>query len=380
VDRSGLTRAVETVAAVGAFGAVAATAHTAVNLRLLRTPSSIPPVVAERVSVLVPARDEAARIARCIASILASDGVRDLEVIVLDDGSSDGTADLVRSTAAGDPRVRVIDGGRDDLPHGWLGKPWACHRLAAAATGSVLLFVDADVVLAPHALAATVALMRGGDLDLVSPYPRQLADGALPRLVQPLLQWSWATLLPVRVAESSPRASLSAANGQLIGVDAAAYSRCGGHDAVRGEVLDDVALLRAVKRSGGHGGVVDGTDLASCRMYDDADALVEGYTKSLWSAFGSPAGSAGVVSLLTLLYVVPPVLGVVGPTARTRALGTLGYAAGVTGRVLVARRTGGRVADSLAHPVSVAVFAGLVAESWRRKGAGLLTWRGRTLP
>jgi hypothetical protein len=379
VDRSRLTRTAETVVTAGAVGAALATAHTALNLRLLRRTSDTPPAVAERVTVLVPARDEAARIAPCIASILASEGVRDLEVIVLDDGSSDGTADVVIATAAGDPRLRVISGGDSDVPAGWLGKTWACHRLAAEAQGSVLVFVDADVVLAPHALAATVAVLRGGGLDLVSPYPRQVAEGALPRLVQPLLQWSWATLLPLRLAESSPRPSLAAANGQLLAIDASAYARCGGHAAVRDEVLDDVALLRAVKASGGRGVVVDGTDVATCRMYDDGAALVEGYTKSLWSAFGSPAGSAGVVSLLALMYVVPPVAAVVGPTPRARTAGALGYAAGVAGRVLVARRTGGRQVDALAHPASVAVFGGLVAESWRRRRAGTLRWRGRTL-
>jgi len=365
--------------AAGAIGAAAATAHTALNLRLLRRTSSTPPAVAERVSVLVPARDEAARIAPCIASILASEGVRDLEVLVLDDGSTDGTADVVTATAAGDPRLRVLRGG-DDVPPGWLGKTWACHRLAEQATGSVLVFVDADVVLAPHALAATVAVLRGGGLDLVSPYPRQEADGPLPRLVQPLLQWSWATLLPLRLAETSPRTSLVAANGQLLAMGASAYARCGGHAAVRGEVLDDVALLRAVKASGGRGVVVDGTDVATCRMYDDGAALVEGYTKSLWSAFGSPAGSAAVVSLLALLYVVPPLAAVAGPTPAARRWGAAGYAAGVAGRVLVAQRTGGRPLDSVAHPASVAAFGVLVAESWRRKRSGRLTWRGRTLP
>ena len=364
----------------GAIGAAAATAHTALNLRLLRRTSDTPPAVAERISVLVPARDEAARIASCISSILASEGVRDLEVLVLDDGSTDGTADVVTATAAGDPRLRLIEGGSGDVPHGWLGKTWACHRLAAQATGRVLVFVDADVMLAPHALAATVAVLRGGGLDLVSPYPRQVAEFPLARLVQPLLQWSWATLLPLRLAETSPRPSLVAANGQLLAVDAATYARTGGHEAVRGEVLDDVALLRAVKTSGGRGVVVDGTDVATCRMYDDAASLVEGYTKSLWSAFGSPAGSAAVVSLLALMYVVPPAAVVAGPTRRARTAGALGYAAGVAGRVLVARRTGGRPVDSLAHPVSVAVFGGLVAESWRRRRTGSLRWRGRTLP
>ena len=327
MDRSGLTRGDATTATVAAaaVGAWVATAHTAYNLTILRTPSSHPPAVAERVSILVPVRDEADRIGSCLEALLASSGLLDVEVLVLDDGSSDGTADVVRRCAAGDPRLTLIDGGDSPLPDGWLGKTWACERLARAASGSVLVFVDADVVVAPHGVAAAVVLMRHSGLDLVCPYPRQLADGVVPRLVQPLLQWSWATLLPLGLAESSPRESLVAANGQLLVVDAAVYRRSGGHEGIRGEVLDDVALLRAVKHAGGRGVVVDGTHLATCRMYDGTEALVEGYTKSLWSAFGSPAGATAVVALLSWLYVVPPVAVVTGRTSRTRAWGLAGY-------------------------------------------------------
>lgn len=380
MDRSGLSRGAEAAVAAATVGAWLATAHTAYNLSVLRRPSAEPPAVAQRVSVLVPARDEAARIGPCITALLASEGLPELEVLVLDDGSRDGTADVVRRCAAGDPRVRVIDGGDAPVPDGWLGKTWACARLAQAASGSLLVFVDADVVVAPHGIAAAITLMRQTGIDLVCPYPRQLADGALPRLVQPLLQWSWSTLLPLRLAETSPRESLVAANGQLLVVDTEVYHRSGGHDAVRGDVLDDVALLRAVKRTGGRGVVVDGTDVATCRMYDDAGSLVEGYTKSLWSAFGSPAGAAAAVALLSWLYVVPPVAAVTARRSSTRAWGVAGYAAGVAGRVLVARRTGGRSVDAVVHPASVTAFALLVGESWRRHRAGTTTWRGRTLP
>lgn len=379
--RTRLTRGVEAAVATGALGACVATAHTAYNLSRLRRPPADPPVVAERVSVLVPARDEAARVDACVVALLASERLRDVEVIVLDDDSSDDTADVVRRAAQGDPRLRVIDGDAAPVPDGWVGKTWACHRLADAATGSVLVFVDADVVVAPRGIAASIALLRWSGLDLVSPYPRQEADGLLPRLVQPLLQWSWATLLPLRLAETSPRESLVAANGQLLVVDARAYDGAGGHEAVRGAVLDDVELLRAVKRAGGRGVVVDGTDVATCRMYDDGDALVAGYAKSLWSAFGSPAGAAAVVAALSWLYVVPPLAAVAGPTTRARTWGTLGYVAGVTGRALVARRTGARlVPDVAAHPASVVALGALVAESWRRRRAGTITWRARPLP
>jgi hypothetical protein len=296
-----------------------------------------------------------------------------MEILVLDDRSTDGTAALVRRIAGDDKRVRLVT-GVDPLP-GWLGKPHACQTLAEHAdlASDVLIFVDADVVLAPHAVAATVALLDSAALDLVSPYPRQLTGTVAERLVQPLLQWSWLTFLPLRAAECSARPSLSAANGQLLAVRRAAYDRAGGHAAVRGEVIEDVALLRAVKRAGGAGVVADGADLATCRMYTGWDDLRDGYGKSLWAAFGSPAGAAGAIALLGALYVVPAVAAL-----RGSRLGLAGYLAGVAGRAVAAGATGGRVfPDAFAHPVSVGALGWLTARSWWLRGRGALRWKGR---
>lgn len=363
---------------VGSTLAVAATAHLVLNLRLLRRPSAAPPEVTERVSILLPVRDEALRVGPCLRSLLAQEGLAHLEILVLDDASTDGTADVVRSVADGDPRLRLITGS--PLREGWLGKPFACAQLAAQAVGDVLVFVDADVVLTRSAVAATVELLRTSGLQLVSPYPRQLADGLLPRLVQPLLQWSWLTFLPLRIAEVSPRTSLVAANGQLLAVDAAAYRASGGHESVRDAVLDDVELLKAMKRHGFRGGVADGSSIAECRMYDTDADLREGYTKSLWTAFGSPAGAVTVCSVLSAAYVVPPLAALVSKDAATRRAGVVGTVAAVAGRVLAGRRTGSRVwPDALAHPASIAVFVALTTDSFRKRRNGSLTWKGRAL-
>ncbi|ANZ41634.1 glycosyl transferase [Lentzea guizhouensis] len=356
-----------------AVGSAVAAAHALVNARLMRVPPADPPRCQEKVSVLVPARNEAHRIAATIRSLRNQVGVPELEVVVLDDGSSDGTAGEVRRVAGDDERVRVVTGG--ELPAGWLGKPHACAQLADLAQGGVLVFVDADVVLVPHAIASAVALLRENDLDVVSPFPRQLADGAGARLVQPLLQWSWLVFLPLRLAERSPRPSLAAANGQFLVVDATAYHRSGGFAGIATAVLDDIALLRAVKRSGGRGVVVDGSTVAACRMYEDWAEVRDGYEKSLWSATGSPVAAAVLSVVLAWLYVLPPVAALAGSRA-----GAAGYAAGVLTRVVTARATGGRVwPDALAHPVSVGVLLTLVARSWRARRAGVLRWKDRSL-
>lgn len=367
------SRTARALVRAGTLAAAAVTAHSVVNLALLRRPDPAPAPVRERVSVLVPARDEERHVGGLLADLRAQTGVDDLEVLVLDDASTDGTRAVLERAAERDPRVRVLVGTGPRA--GWLGKAAACDRLAAEATGAVLVLVDADVRLAPHALAATVGLLRTHGLDLVSPYPRQVALTAAERLVQPLLQWSWASLLPLRLAETTPRPSLSAANGQLLAVDARAYRRAGGHAAIRSEVLDDVALVRRVKATGGRGGVADGTHLASCRMYDDRADLVEGWSKSLWSATGHPVGAAALVAAAVVTYVLPA-----AAALRGSRCGATGYAAAVIGRALVAHRTGGRVLDAWTHPASITAWSLLVARSWRLRRTGALTWKGRTLP
>lgn len=382
-----LTRAADAAAVGSCVAATAATAHAAINRGRLRRPPSDPPTIREPVSVLVPARDEATTIGACVAALLGSAGLADVEVLVGDDGSTDGTAEAARAAAeaaraavGSDPRLRVL--AVPAPPAGWLGKPHACAHLAAHARGAILVFIDADVVVAPHGLAATVALLRAAGADLVSPYPRVAADGWLARLVQPLLQWSWLTFLPLRAMEASPRPSLAAAAGQLLAVDARAYRRAGGHRAVAGEVVEDVALARPVKAAGGRVCLADGSAIATCRMYGSAGELVDGYAKSLAVAFGPPPAAAAVMAALAWVYVWPPVAAAHG-VARRRVgqamVGVAGYLAGVAGRVVAARATGGRVGDGWAHPASVAALAALTAESARRHRVGTAAWKGRTI-
>jgi hypothetical protein len=362
-------RAVRGLAAVAALGA----AHAAVNSVLLRKPPTDPPRTARPVTVVLPVRDEAHHVGDCLAALLDQRGLDRLRVVVVDDGSTDGTADVVR--AVHDDRVRLVTA--PPLPPGWLGKPHAC-AVGVAATdprdGEVLVFVDADVRLFPDAIAAAVALLDSSGLDLVSPWPRPLAAGAAERLVQPLAPWLWTTTLPLRLAERSPRPSLAAANGQFLVVRRDAYARSGGHDAVRAEVLEDIALLRAVKRAGGSGGPVDGSRLAACRMYEGWPQVREGYGKSLWASVGGrPAAGIAAAAALTAVYVLPPVAALGGSRA-----GLLGYLAGVAGRLLSARVSGSRAwPDALAHPVSILTLDVLMLRSVHGRRRGSLHWRGR---
>jgi glycosyltransferase involved in cell wall biosynthesis len=162
-----------------------ATVHAIVNARPLAhpQPDSGEPLTS-RAAILLPVRNEAYRVEPCLRSLLVQPG----ELLVLDDKSTDATADVVRSV--GGARIRLLSGA--PRPAGWLGKPFACHQLASATDADVLVFVDADVVLAPGAIEACTRLPAG--FDLASPYPRMVAEGLGQRLIQPLLQLSWLNL------------------------------------------------------------------------------------------------------------------------------------------------------------------------------------------
>ncbi|MGA4730082.1 glycosyltransferase [Micromonospora taraxaci] len=363
--------------------AVAAlTGHTWLNAaRWLRRPTDRPDDVDEPVAVLLPLRDEATRVTPCLRALLAQRGVPGLRIVVLDDGSTDGTADVVHAVAGDDPRVTLLTGVAP--PPGWLGKPHACWQLATRADpdATALVFVDADVVLAPHAVAAAVTELRAARATLLSPYPRIVVATAADRLVQPLLQWLWLTFLPLRAMERSSRSSLAAAGGQFLVLDRAGYTAAGGHATVADKILEDVELARAVKRAGGRIALADGSRLATCRMYDDWPQLRDGYSKSLWASFGHPGAAAAVVAALLLLYTAPPLIALVGVAAGApvvAAVGLAGYLLGVVGRVLTARATGGRWwPDALAHPVSVVVLGWLTLRSYHLRKRRRLTWRGR---
>lgn len=367
-----------TAVKAGALASAAVTAHLAVNLTQARRPKPPAGKITERVSVLIPARDEAHRIAPTIETLLAQRGLADAEFIVLDDGSRDGTAALVRSIAGDDPRVTVLHGQDDSPPDGWLGKPWACHRLAAHATGSVLVFLDADVILQPWAIASSVAFLREFDYQLVSPWPRQVCDSPAERVTQPLLNWAWLSLLPLWLAMRSPNPLWSLANGQFLVFDAEAYRTSGGHAAVCSKVVEDVTIMVNIKRHGYRSIPVIGADIASCRMYTSAREVYDGYAKNLWSLFPSKAPAIGVAGLATLVYFVPPAAALLARDPALRRWGAMGYASAAIGRAVIAKRVGEPAfPDALAHPVSIMAFLGILGASIVRKERGTLNWKGR---
>jgi len=340
---------------------------------MLRPIRSQLPEVTASVEVLIPARNESENIRACVSSALNQVGVSNLRVSVLDDASTDDTAALLAQIV--DSRLNVIS-GTDELPADWLGKPWACARLANQSEAEYLIFIDADVRLSSNAIAASIEILERTGMALVSPYPRQETTTLLTRLVQPLLQWSWLHTVPLKLAQKTTRKSLAVANGQFFVCRRSDYLLVGGHESVREEVLDDLMLLRSFYEHGLNGTVADGTQLATCRMYATNQDLVSGYTKSLWQAFNGAFGSVFTNLFLLTIYTLP----LLGLFTTEWPLAVLALAGAAYGRLIVAVRTNQRkFPEVFTHSISIAIFAWLNALSWVRHFRGTNSWKGRAL-
>jgi chlorobactene glucosyltransferase len=250
-------------------------------------PPAAPPADAPALSILIPARNEERSIGRCVAGALAQRYPR-LEVLVLDDGSTDGTAAAL-AAFAGDPRLRVLHGR--PLPPGWVGKCNACQQLGEAATGEWLLFLDADTAAEPDLAAALLAHAEARELDLVSLFPfLELVTFWERAVLPPFLALIMALYPFERQERPDVRPEEVMANGQCILVRRAAYAAVGGHGAVRDEVLEDVRLAQAVRAAGFRVGGGEGLDLLRVRMYHSGAEVAHGLTKN--AAAGYRSGGA----------------------------------------------------------------------------------------
>lgn len=321
------------------------------------------------VSILVPARDEAPRIARTVSLLLAQTHPH-FELILLDDSSSDGTADLALSAAQGDSRFRLLRG--DPLPPGWIGKNWACHQLSQAARGDVLLFTDADVTWSPHALATLLGRMSRSRADLLAVFPTQRTETLAERLVVPLMAMSVLGYLPVWAVHFIPWPVFSAANGQCLAFRRAAYEKVGGHDAVRAVIVEDMALAGRIKRAGLRLRLADAAGQVRTRMYANWAEVRDGFAKNII------AGHGGVIPLLlsTLfhwtVFLLPWFWLMLGDL---RAL--LPILLGMTMRALTAATSRQRLMDAGLMPLSVLAMTVIAAQAlvWRWRGGP--AWKGR---
>ena len=335
------------------------------------------------VSVIIPARNEAETIETVVRSVLTT-AYGAVEVIVVDDRSTDETARLAAALTREDPRVRLVRGA--ELPSGWLGKPWACWQGYRAASGQLLLFTDADTTHGPDLLGHAVGALTAEKADLLTVISRQRCDTFWERLVMPQI---WV-LLGLRYATAevnrSTRPRDVIANGQFILFPRAAYEAIGTHEAVRAEVVEDLALAQTVIRAGRKLFIAHAEPLITTRMYRGLGHMIEGWSKNIYlggrrSFPDEPILRALVPLLLTggmLFWLAPPVLGLIALAGAIDPMPwvLLAIALSTTFWMLVSFGMEIPLLYGLGYPLGAAVSLYIVLRSVAR-GARKVEWKGR---
>jgi chlorobactene glucosyltransferase len=344
--------------------------------------SDVSPAAGTLVSVIVPARNESAAIETVVRSVLAST-YEPLELVVLDDRSTDETAAIVERLATEDARLRLVRG--EPLPEGWYGKPWACLQGYRAARGDLLLFTDADTRHQPELLARAVGALRSERADLVTVAPRQRCDGFWERLVMPQI---WLLLgvryHPSRVNRARHERDVIA-NGQFILLSRESYEAVGTHEMVRHEVAEDLALAQAFYRARRKIHFAFAERLMETRMYQSLPHLIEGWSKNVYlggrrSFPQEPVLRALVPVMLFgafLFWLAPPaVLAVTGGSGRWGVAAVAATLFSVMFWVMISAGMRIPAIYGLGYPLGALVALYIAVRSmWR--GSRRVEWRGR---
>ena len=329
-----------------------------------------------RVSVLIPARNEESRLSPCLSTISDSD-YPILEILVLDDHSTDGTAQLVQQRAKGDSRIRLLSG--KPLPEGWVGKPWACHQLSQEAKGDYLLFVDADTRFSDITIAHAVNLAHHEKADLISLWPYLESLTWSEKLVIPFVHLFILFYLP-HWAKGSLRC-FGAANGQFVLFRRDAYEKIKGHESVRNHMVEDIAIARNMRAAGFKVLNLDATNpghsiaLVRCRMYTRFREVWEGFTKNLYPSFdGNLPAFLFFQSIQIFIFLTPFILLFTpanGPLVWTEIFIIFAL------RLSLAHRFRQSYLGSVLHPIGQLLVIAIALNSWLQSIRGRLPWKDR---
>jgi chlorobactene glucosyltransferase len=348
--------------------------------------SLAPDVARPLVSIIVPARNEAENIGACAASLLAS-RYPNREIIIVDDGSTDGTAEITRVLAQqSNGALRVVGG--EPLPDGWLGKCWACWQGYQAARGELLVFTDADTRHEPDLVGHTVAALRASGAHLVSIVPRQLMESFWERVILPHVFATMRIRWPdMRLINRTRDPRYAMANGQYILMSRSVYDAIGGHKAVRRDVVEDMRLAQLIVASGRRLYLAHAEDHMSTRMYRSFREIIEGWVKNL--ATGSRLTAPGwfrpifpwLIALGSLaMWVLPPLVyltSLITPTSEVLVhWSTIAVAASLIFWFVAYRRLRVPIQYLLAYPVGGVMNAFIFLRSAFR--GARVRWKGRS--
>ncbi len=323
------------------------------------------------VSILIPARNEENSIFRLLNSIHEQD-YENYEVIVLDDNSTDSTSDIVQQYIEDKPKFKFIQG--EKLPHDWLGKNYACYQLANKAKGDFYLFLDADVEIGKGLINHALHRMRINGLSLLSLFPDQKTFTLGEKIVVPLMNWILISLLPIRLVLLSKYPSLSAACGQFMLFRAEQYDVFQWHEKVKEEIVEDIAIMKEVKRTTFRGEVLLGNGFIACRMYESLKQSVQGFGKNILAGFSYNFfallgfiflvffGYAAVFNVLSLQLVVLSISLTIGIRFMVASLSNQSF-----------------LQNLLLHPLQMIMLVVISAISIQKYLTNTIVWKGRQI-
>ena len=354
------------------------------NLRTIRKPRSDVelPEPAPLISILLPARNEEANIGVCLESLRQQD-YPNFEILVLDDSSTDGTADIVARIASEDNRVRLLRG--QPLPPGWAGKTFACHQLAQEARGSWLLFTDADTVHASSMLRRVLGVALATRAALISGFPYQRTSSIWQKTAMPILFYFMLLCwMPFWWLQRSRCTMPSVAIGQFLFFSAEEYRSIGGHEAVKSRIVEDVWLGIEVSRHKYRQLTLDLSSLVSCQMYREFGTMWDGITRWFYTVASlSVVTLVVMIAVVLLLFLAPFVWLVYGlllaqPAFAWEVLVMLQVAIVFLARFLAGRRFSQPKTSIILHPIGVAflLLVSFYASYQYLTGAGV-KWKGR---
>ena len=250
------------------------------------------------VSILIPARNEEENIGTLLEQLSTLEYSK-FEIIVYNDHSADKTENIVKHWAALKPTIKIINGQKP--PQGWLGKNYACHQLSQAATGHVLLFLDADVSVKKDFIKRSISHLQKYELHLLSIFPKQIVKSIGEKVSVPLMNWILLSLLPLALIRKSKNEAFSAANGQFMMFKAATYKAIWPHEKCKSNRAEDIAILRLFKHKNLASDIRLGDNDISCRMYLGLDAAIEGFTKNIFQLFGNSISATISFGIITTI-------------------------------------------------------------------------------
>jgi len=324
-----------------------------------------------QVSVLIPARNEEVNLPACLdAASKQGDAV--LEILVYNDHSTDGSAKIISEFAKRDSRVREVE--PVPLPSGWLGKNFACARLAGESKGKWLLFIDADARLAEDTAPRMVEEAQMRRLKFLSCWPGLEMGSFWERALMPMLNFVVLSIFPAPLSLTLDRPSLGIAHGACLMIERESYFSLGGHSAVRDRIFEDGSLARLWRERGERGLCLDGQDLVRVRMYESFGGIWRGFQKNFFLAFRHEMSFWAFVSFHFLVFLLPWLLLLTSPS-RSAAL-VVGIIFGA--RIALAIRFRHPAWAALLHPLGELILISIGISSWRRiKSGRVVDWRGR---